>query len=210
MKDEILRDLIRGILNESGQIEFDKYPSISNVYAPSDKPARKLLVISPGRDNAYEWKGKPAAPHHYQNAITLLNDDIAIVVAKNSGTSIDSVLADIAKNDVLSKISTIELLGFSSGGNRVLHFMKSSGNAGKFSKFYLADPWWSETAQTASVPFASKTILMYRPKNWKNIAEMTAIFNVMRKSVESGGGTVIETDMLHPDILRAMISKANS
>ena len=211
MKDETLRQLIRGILNEKANLPVAKNASIDSLYYPDDKVIRKILIISPGVENAYEWKdGTKAAHHHFKQAVPRLDDDVAIVCAKDAGTSIDSVLSDIAKDETLSKVSNIELLGFSGGGNTVLKFMKNSGNAGRISKFYLADPYWNTELGPATVPYPSKTILMHNVGNWKIERNMGPVFKVMHKSVERGGGTAIESKLGHVDILRDMLSKANS
>jgi hypothetical protein len=210
MKGELaLRTLIRSLLTEKGNIDPVRKSSISNLYYPNDVQMRKILIISPGIDDAYEWKGDKAAPHHFKQAVPRLDDDVAIVVAENANTSIDSVLRDIAKDETLSKVSRIDLLGFSGGGNTVLRFMKSSPNSSRISKFYLADPHWGDE-KTATVPFPGKTVLMHNVGNWSASYNMGPKFKVMHKSVVDGGGTAIETKLSHVDILRDMISRANS
>lgn len=208
MEDKTLRQLIRGILNEKGEIRPTKYASIKHVYAPSDVPARKLLIISPGVDNAYGWTS--AADHHAKEADTRLSDDIAYVVANNAGTPISGVMKDIATNDTLSKIDHIEALGFSGGGNTLIKFMKSNPDAAKISKFYLADPYWGGDTSSATIPYADKVVLMYKPGNWSAKHSMTEKFKVMDKSVKSGGGSSISTSLGHVEILKDMLNKANS
>ena len=94
-RDAALRAMIRTILTEKGNINPISKSSISNLYYPDDVQIRKILIISPGVDDAYEWKGGKAAPHHFKQAVPRLDDDVAIVVAENANTSIDRVLSDI-------------------------------------------------------------------------------------------------------------------
>ena len=208
MEDKKLRELVRGILNEIAQSQSDSYTSIKHVYIPADKPARKLLIISPGVDNAYGWTS--AADHHAKEAVASLSDDIAYVVANNAGTPISGVMKDIAGTDKLSNIGVIEALGFSGGGNTLIKFMKSNPDAAKISKFYLADPYWGGDASSATIPYADKVILMYRPRNWSTKYNMTEKFKVMDKTVKTGGGQSEETSLGHVDILKTLINKANS
>jgi len=208
MEAKKLRELIRGILNEKAQRQTDRYTSIKHVHVPADKPVRKLLIISPGVDNAYGWTS--AADHHAKEAVTRLSDDIAYVVANNAGTPISGVMKDIAGNDKLSNIGVIEALGFSGGGNTLIKFMKSSPDAAKISKFYLADPYWGGDASSATIPYADKVILMYKPGNWSIKHNMTEKFKVMDKTVKTGGGQSEETRLGHVDIFKTLISKANS
>ena len=179
--------------------------SIAHVRTPRGDTARKLLIISPGIDNVYGWQA--AADDHARRAANILPDEVAFVVAKNSGTSIDSVLSDIKKDPVLSKISDIEVLGFSGGGNTTIQFMKNSSNANSINKFYLADPYWRD-ARTADVPFADKTTLAFNTLNWAQKYGMGPKFDKMSSSVSDGGGSVVDSKLGHVQILDDLLRQA--
>jgi hypothetical protein len=187
-----------------GSPHISRTDNIAHLRVPDSGTASKLLIISPGIDNAYGWSS--AADDHAARAASILPSDVAYVVAKSSRVPIDAVLTDISRDPKLSRISNIEVLGFSGGGNTTLQFMKNSSNAGKIKKFYLADPYWGNV-NTADVPYPSKTTLVFNPSNWASKYNIKPKFDRLSSSVISGGGESENTSLGHVAILDNMLSK---
>jgi hypothetical protein len=182
MQEQHIRHIIRKILQEEDTMTADSLRnpmSLKNrTLVPAGQP-KKLLIISPGIDNAsgpgFSWK--EAAPAHVKLAIEagLPERGVGVVVAPNSKTPLAAVIREIGNSKDarimnLLGASTRVLLGFSGGGGNVIRFVAAGDpHLSTISKIYLADP----AATMDSIGLiprmgsnADKITMTYNPDNW--------------------------------------------
>lgn len=228
MHERHIRQIIREILQEA-DIEdnatvSDPLSLANRSLVPAEQP-KKLLIISPGVDNAkgpgINWK--EAAPVHVQFAreAGLPGRGVGVVVARNSGVPISSVLKEISSSKdmrIMNLLSAPEriLLGFSGGGSTVIRYMASGdGNISTFSKIYLADPAAnSDTVSSipAMRPSLSKIDMTYNPDHWSgtpNLERISRELPLFAKKLNAAAGTEVAklVKKRHIDHLTDMLAR---
>lgn len=227
MQDQHIRQIIRAMLQEEDTLNTptsrDPMSLESRTLVPTGQP-KKLLIISPGIDNAsgpgFSWK--EAAPEHVKFAIEagLPGRGVGVVVARNSSVPISSVLKEISDSKDMRIVNlfsapTRVLLGFSGGGSTVLRYI-ASGDArlSTFNKIYLADP--AANSDTVSlIPSMSSSLpkidMTYNPLNWKgtpNLDRIRAELPFFAKKLNAAAGTEVakRVERSHIEHLKDMLA----
>jgi hypothetical protein len=205
MEDDLLREAIRALLQEKGEmIPMPKRLSGSIAYYKIKNPVGKIALIMPGINHP---RYSPDMPKTVMEQAEGYLKDFSYVVPNGPGVSVAVALSAIDKDKQVDFNTTSEriLIGHSAGGNNVLRYLAAGGGS-MFRRIYLLDPTPSVTSLPPAI--GAKTVLIHNYLNWSKPAERRTKFIELGKSIIASGGVAEENTMGHMAILDEGLRRA--